>query len=402
MSFKSGFVSIVGRPNVGKSTLLNQILKTKLAIMSDVAQTTRNTIQGIYTDNEAQIIFMDTPGIHKPQDGLGNFMNTTALNSIYGVDMVLFIAPANETIGRGDRFIIERLKEADGPVFLLLNKCDLVSKDEVIKKLTEWKELFDFKEIIPISALEDQNVDTLISTIKTYLNEGMMYYPKDQMTDHPERFVMAEFIREKILYFTREEVPHSVAIVVERMAELDVNQHNIREAIRNAILYAVSAERFQGHIVVDRGVDAVFGQDVIQRHQCALLCVGDEILVIQFKNIGSLAAGNLRRHLRKVVVIAIGLQVDGDIGVFFHIVVNHLLQILLVVSGPGVLCKRDCHRLIRSLRCCRAFRRSCIRRACHGTCRRGCRTTGTECKHCGHRACHVRNRLFHCFSSLYK
>lgn len=221
MSFKSGFVSIVGRPNVGKSTLLNQILKTKLAIMSDVAQTTRNTIQGIYTDNEAQIIFMDTPGIHKPQDGLGNFMNTTALNSIYGVDMVLFIAPANETIGRGDRFIIERLKEADGPVFLLLNKCDLVSKDEVIKKLTEWKELFDFKEIIPISALEDQNVDTLISTIKAYLNEGMMYYPKDQMTDHPERFVMAEFIREKILYFTREEVPHSVAIVVERMAELE-------------------------------------------------------------------------------------------------------------------------------------------------------------------------------------
>ena len=217
--FKSGFVSIVGRPNVGKSTLLNQILKTKLAIMSDVAQTTRNTIQGIYTDDEAQIIFMDTPGIHKPQDGLGNFMNTTALNSIYGVDMVLFIAPANETIGRGDRFIIERLKEADGPVFLLLNKCDLVSKEEVVKKLTEWKELFDFKEIIPISALEDQNVDTLNSTIKNYLNEGMMYYPKDQMTDHPERFVMAEFIREKILYFTREEVPHSVAIVVERMSE---------------------------------------------------------------------------------------------------------------------------------------------------------------------------------------
>ena len=217
--FKSGFVSIVGRPNVGKSTLLNQILKTKLAIMSDVAQTTRNTIQGIYTDDEAQIIFMDTPGIHKPQDGLGNFMNTTALNSIYGVDMVLFIAPANETIGRGDRFIIERLKEADGPVFLLLNKCDLVSKEEVVKKLTEWKELFDFKEIIPISALEDQNVDKLISTIKNYLIEGMMYYPKDQMTDHPERFVMAEFIREKILYFTREEVPHSVAIVVERMAE---------------------------------------------------------------------------------------------------------------------------------------------------------------------------------------
>ena len=219
--FKSGFVSIVGRPNVGKSTLLNQILKTKLAIISNVAQTTRNTIQGIYTDDEAQIIFMDTPGIHKPQDSLGTFMNTTALNSIYGVDMVLFIAPVNETIGKGDRFIIERLKEADGPVFLLLNKCDLVSKEEVARKLNEWKELFDFKEMIPVSALNDKNIDILLKTIKQYLHEGVMYYPKDQMTDHPERFVMAEFIREKILYFTKQEVPHSVAIVIERMQELE-------------------------------------------------------------------------------------------------------------------------------------------------------------------------------------
>ena len=131
--FKSGFVSIVGRPNVGKSTLLNSILETKLAIMSDVAQTTRNTIQGIHTDDEAQIIFMDTPGIHKPQDRLGTFMNTTALNSIFGVDLVLFLAPANEKIGRGDKFIIERLKEADGPVFLVLSKIDTVSKEELIK-----------------------------------------------------------------------------------------------------------------------------------------------------------------------------------------------------------------------------------------------------------------------------
>ena len=219
--FKSGFVSIIGRPNVGKSTLLNQILKTKLAIISNVAQTTRNTIQGIYTDDEAQIIFMDTPGIHKPQDGLGTFMNTTALNSIYGVDMVLFLAPANEIIGRGDRFIVERLKEVTGPVFLLLNKCDLVSKEDVVKKLNEWKEMYDFAEMIPISALDNDNVDVLIQTIKNYLDEGIMYYPKDQMTDHPERFIMAEFIREKILYFTKEEVPHSVAIVVERMQELE-------------------------------------------------------------------------------------------------------------------------------------------------------------------------------------
>lgn len=219
MTFKSGFVSIVGRPNVGKSTLLNHILKTKLAITSSTAQTTRNTIQGIYTDDEAQIIFMDTPGIHKPQDGLGSFMNTNALNSIYGVDIVLLLAPANEKIGRGDRFIVSRLKEADGPVYLLLNKIDLLSKDELIQKLNEWKEMFDFKEIIPISALNGDNVEHLMDTIKNDLKEGVMYYPKDHITDHPERFIMAEFIREKILYFTHEEVPHSVAIVIESMTE---------------------------------------------------------------------------------------------------------------------------------------------------------------------------------------
>jgi GTP-binding protein Era len=223
--FKSGFVSIVGRPNVGKSTLLNHILETKLAITSSTAQTTRNTIQGIYTDDEAQIIFMDTPGIHKPQDGLGSFMNTTALNSIYGVDVVLLIAPADEKIGRGDKYIVERLKEADGPVYLILNKIDLLSKDELIKKLTEWKELYDFKEIIPISAISGDNVDTLIKIVKNELKEGIMYYPKDHITDHPERFIMAEFIREKILYFTREEVPHSVAIVIEKMEEDETGVH---------------------------------------------------------------------------------------------------------------------------------------------------------------------------------
>lgn len=219
MSFKSGFVSIVGRPNVGKSTLLNHILKTKLAITSATAQTTRNTIQGIYTDEEAQIIFMDTPGIHKPQDSLGSFMNTNALNSIYGVDLVLLIAPANEKIGKGDRFIVERLKEADGPVYLILNKTDLLTKDEIIQKLAEWKEMFDFKEIVPISALNGDNVEKLVELIKQDLKEGIMYYPKDHITDHPERFIMAEFIREKILYFTHEEVPHSVAIVIEKMEE---------------------------------------------------------------------------------------------------------------------------------------------------------------------------------------
>ena len=225
MTFKSGFVSIVGRPNVGKSTLLNYILKTKLAITSSTAQTTRNTIQGIYTDDDAQIIFMDTSGIHKPQDGLGSFMNTNALNSIYGVDVVLFIAPADEKIGKGNRFIIERLKEADGPVYLILNKIDLLNKDQLIAKLNEWQELFDFKEIIPISAVNGDNVDKLLNLVKDDLQEGVMYYPSDHITDHPERFIMAEFIREKILYFTHEEVPHSVAIVIERMEEDESGVH---------------------------------------------------------------------------------------------------------------------------------------------------------------------------------
>ena len=225
MTFKSGFVSIVGRPNVGKSTLLNHILKTKLAITSSTAQTTRNTIQGIYTDDEAQIIFMDTPGIHKPQDGLGSFMNTNALNSIYGVDIVLLIAPADEKIGKGDRFIVNRLKEADGPVYLILNKIDLLSKEQLVQKLAQWKEMFDFKEIVPISALNGDNVEHLLEIIKSDLHEGVMYYPKDHITDHPERFIMAEFIREKILYFTHEEVPHSVAIVIESMTEDEQGVH---------------------------------------------------------------------------------------------------------------------------------------------------------------------------------
>lgn len=219
--FKSGFVTIVGRPNAGKSTLLNQILKTKIAIMSNVAQTTRNTIQGIYTDENSQIIFMDTPGIHKPQDMLGSFMNSIALDSIFGVDVVLFIAPADETIGKGDMYIINRLKEVDVPVYLILNKIDLLTKEEIMKKLLEWQQLFPFKEMIPCSAKTGLQVNHLIEIIKNDLNEGIMYYDKEQITDHPERFIVAEFIREKILYFTKEEIPHSVAIVIDRMAVVD-------------------------------------------------------------------------------------------------------------------------------------------------------------------------------------
>ncbi|WP_281678465.1 GTPase Era [Eggerthia catenaformis] len=219
--YKSGFVSIVGRPNAGKSTLLNRILGTKLVITSATAQTTRNSVQGIYTDDDAQIVFLDTPGIHKPQDGLGSFMNSNALNSIQDMDLVLFVAPADEIIGKGDRFIVSRLENADCPVFLLLNKSDLLTKEELARKILEWQKLFSFNQIIPISALHGDNVDELLKAVKELLPEGEAVYPKDMITDHPEQFILSEFIRERILYFTREEVPHNVAIVVEDWKETE-------------------------------------------------------------------------------------------------------------------------------------------------------------------------------------
>ncbi|BBH27609.1 GTPase Era [Intestinibaculum porci] len=232
--YKSGFISIIGRPNVGKSTLLNHILKTKLVITSPTAQTTRNTVQGIYTDEEAQMIFLDTPGIHKPQDGLGSFMNATALGSIAGTDIILLMEAADERIGKGDRFIVERLKsEAECPVYLLLNKSDLLTKDEMLAKLTQWSALYPFKEIIPISALNGDNLDDLMATLKSDLPEGDQIYPEEMITDHPEQFILSEFIREKILYFTHDEIPHDVAIVIQQWEEDDDHIHIMADIVVN-------------------------------------------------------------------------------------------------------------------------------------------------------------------------
>ncbi len=232
--YKSGFISIIGRPNVGKSTLLNHILKTKLVITSPTAQTTRNTVQGIYTDEEAQMIFLDTPGIHKPQDGLGSFMNATALGSIAGTDIILLMEAADERIGKGDRFIVERLKsEAECPVYLLLNKSDLLTKDEMLAKLTQWSALYPFKEIIPISALNGDNLDDLMATLKSDLPEGDQIYPEEMITDHPEQFILSEFIREKILYFTHDEIPHDVAIVIQQWEEDDNHIHIMADIVVN-------------------------------------------------------------------------------------------------------------------------------------------------------------------------
>ncbi len=218
-AFKSGFITIIGRPNVGKSTFLNQVVGQKIAIMSDKPQTTRNKIQGVLTEKDAQMIFIDTPGIHKPKHKLGNFMTKVAINTLNEVDLVLFMVNAEESFGKGEQFILEKLKGVKTPVFLVINKIDLIHPDELIKVIEQYKDQYDFREIVPISALQGNNVDRLLTVIKEYLPEGPQYYPPDQVTDHPERFIIAELIREKVLHLTREEVPHSVAVIIEKISE---------------------------------------------------------------------------------------------------------------------------------------------------------------------------------------
>ena len=215
--FKSGFVAIVGRPNVGKSTFLNYVLGQKIAIMSDKAQTTRNKIQGVYTNQNCQIVFLDTPGIHKPKHELGNFMVESAYSALKEVDAVLFMVNAAEKRGPGDDFIIEKLKKIKTPVFLVLNKIDLISPDELLDRVESYQETIPFAGIIPISVLQGNNVQELMITLTNHLPEGPQYYPSDQITDHPEYFVVSELIREKILHLTKEEIPHSVAVTVDKM-----------------------------------------------------------------------------------------------------------------------------------------------------------------------------------------
>ena len=217
---KCGFVSIVGRPNVGKSSLLNTIIGMKLAITSDVSGTTRNIIDGIYNDQDSQIIFIDTPGIHKPSNKLGNLLNKKAYNHTEGVDVLLFLVDISKGFGKGDKYILEKIKNKNIPIFLLLNKIDLIKqKDKLLKDIDELKELYDFAEIIPISAKKSDNIQSLIECIKKYLPESERIYSEEDLTNVTTRFIMAEFVREKVLELTHDEIPHTVTCYVENYEE---------------------------------------------------------------------------------------------------------------------------------------------------------------------------------------
>ena len=217
MSYKSGFVAVIGRPNVGKSTLINELIGQKIAIMSDKPQTTRNKILCVLTEDDAQIVFLDTPGIHKPAHKLGEYMVKAAEGALNEVDAVCFVVDATEKFGAGEKYILERLEKTSKPVILLINKVDLVEKNDLLPIMESYRKLYDFKAIIPISAKEGENLGALLTEIKKYLPEGPKYYPDDFVTDQPERLIAAELIREKILQLTRDEVPHSVAVEVEEM-----------------------------------------------------------------------------------------------------------------------------------------------------------------------------------------
>lgn len=221
MSYKSGFIAIVGRPNAGKSTLLNALLKQKIAITTPKAQTTRNNISGILTREDAQFVFVDTPGIHKPKHELGRTLNKNAYIALAEADVNFYVVDATQEFGTGDEFLLSKMKQSEVPCFLILNKIDLLDKEKMIQLLQEWNQRHQFDEIFPISALTKDNVDALLECVKGYLQEGPQLFPEEMISDHGENFRISEIIREKVIYKTNEEVPHSVAVVIENKEYID-------------------------------------------------------------------------------------------------------------------------------------------------------------------------------------
>lgn len=245
---KSGFVSVIGRPNVGKSTLINSLIGQKVVIMSDKPQTTRNKIMCVLTLDDAQILFIDTPGIHKPKHKLGEYMLKAAENTLKEVDVVFFVVDATEDIGGGERYILELLQAVKTPVILIVNKIDKIEKNQLLPIITKYSALYDFAGVVPISAMEHTNLDGLVMEVKKYLEPGPQYYPEDMITDQPERLVITELIREKVLHATRDEVPHSIAVDIEEI----VKRPNDTVYVR-AVIY-VERESQKGIVIGAKGV----------------------------------------------------------------------------------------------------------------------------------------------------
>ncbi|MPM51922.1 GTPase Era [bioreactor metagenome] len=230
-NYKSGFVSVIGRPNVGKSTLVNSLIGQKIAIMSDKPQTTRNRILCVLTTEDAQIVFMDTPGIHKPKHKLGEYMVETATRTLREVDVILFVVDATASLGAGEQFIMENLISVKTPVILVVNKIDQVAKQDLLPMIQKYTEAYDFAAVVPISALEQTNLKDLVGEVKKYLEPGPQYYPEDMITYQPERLIIAELIREKALHLTREEIPHAIAVDIEEITTRDNEDLYIRAVI---------------------------------------------------------------------------------------------------------------------------------------------------------------------------
>lgn len=228
---KSGFIAVIGRPNVGKSTLINSLIGQKIAIMSDKPQTTRNRILCILTRPEAQIVFLDTPGIHKPKHKLGEYMVKAAEGTLKEVDAIFFVVDATEKMGPGEYYILERLQATAKPVILVVNKLDLIEKEQVLPIISHYTDKYPFVGVVPISAKEETNLDALIEEVEKYLPEGPQYYPEDMVTDQPERLIVAELVREKALQLTRDEVPHAIAVDVDEMKARDNGDTYIRVTI---------------------------------------------------------------------------------------------------------------------------------------------------------------------------
>ena len=229
--FKSGFVAVVGRPNVGKSTLINALIDDKIVIVSDKAQTTRNRIVCVYTDEKKQIVFMDTPGIHKPKHKLGEFMVDQAVDSLREVEAVLFVVAANEKRGPGDNFVIEQLRKVNVPVFLIVNKIDTMDKQDLLEAIVSYENSYPFEAMVPVSAKEKDNIEEVVNLLEKHLPEGPKYFPDDMITDQPERLIISDIVREKILLQTHDEIPHAIAVDVDEMKTREDGTTYVRATI---------------------------------------------------------------------------------------------------------------------------------------------------------------------------